>query len=110
MDINTSSRWTTRLLLILVLVSSSISAHEHQNLLIASSTSNDQMNEVEATFLEKVFNLMRASSSRLGYQHTWPKMKFGWRIVVGSIIGFFGAAFGTVGGVGGGGIFVPMLK
>ena len=36
-------------------------------------------------------------------------MKFGWQIVVGSIIGFFGAAFGSVGGVGGGGIFVPML-
>jgi len=36
-------------------------------------------------------------------------MKVGWRIVVGTIIGFFGAAFGSVGGVGGGGIFVPML-
>lgn len=29
--------------------------------------------------------------------------------MVGSMIGFFGAAFGSVGGVGGGGIFVPML-
>jgi hypothetical protein len=29
--------------------------------------------------------------------------------VLGSLIGFFGAAFGSVGGVGGGGIFVPML-
>nr|GMC77900.1 sulfite exporter TauE/SafE family protein 3-like [Ipomoea batatas] len=36
-------------------------------------------------------------------------MKFGWKIVVGSIIGLLGAAFGSVGGVGGGGIFVPML-
>jgi len=36
-------------------------------------------------------------------------MKFGWKIVVGTIIGFFGAALGSVGGVGGGGIFVPML-
>lgn len=36
-------------------------------------------------------------------------MKFGWKIIVGSIIGFCGAAFGSVGGVGGGGIFVPML-
>ncbi|KAF3328716.1 DNA-directed RNA polymerase isoform 2 [Carex littledalei] len=36
-------------------------------------------------------------------------MRFGWKIVVGSIIGFFGAAFGSVGGVGGGGIYVPML-
>lgn len=37
-------------------------------------------------------------------------MKFGWKIIVGSIIGFLGAAFGSVGGVGGGGIFVPMLS
>ena len=37
-------------------------------------------------------------------------MKFGWQIVLGSIIGFFGAALGSVGGVGGGGIFVPMLS
>lgn len=29
--------------------------------------------------------------------------------MLGSLIGFFGAAFGSVGGVGGGGIFVPML-
>ncbi|EMS53169.1 hypothetical protein TRIUR3_09961 [Triticum urartu] len=36
-------------------------------------------------------------------------MKLGWKIVLGSFIGFFGAAFGSIGGVGGGGIFVPML-
>ncbi|XWS16344.1 hypothetical protein CRYUN_Cryun34aG0077400 [Craigia yunnanensis] len=44
------------------------------------------------------------------YEHEWPGMKFGWKIVVGSILGFIGAAFGSVGGVGGGGIFVPMLS
>ncbi|CAL9180660.1 unnamed protein product [Musa hybrid cultivar] len=43
------------------------------------------------------------------YRHVWPPMKFGWEIVVGSIIGFLGSAFGSVGGVGGGGIYVPML-
>ncbi|KAK9102677.1 hypothetical protein Sjap_019931 [Stephania japonica] len=48
-------------------------------------------------------------SDESGYQHVWPEMKFGWKIVLGSIIGFLGAAFGSVGGVGGGGIFVPML-
>jgi uncharacterized membrane protein YfcA len=37
------------------------------------------------------------------------EMKFGWQIVLGTIIGFCGAAFGSIGGVGGGGIFVPML-
>jgi uncharacterized membrane protein YfcA len=36
-------------------------------------------------------------------------MEFGWKMVLGSLIGFFGASFGSVGGVGGGGIFVPML-
>ena len=37
-------------------------------------------------------------------------MELGWPIVVGTIVGSFGAAFGSVGGVGGGGIFVPMLS
>ena len=36
-------------------------------------------------------------------------MKFGWKTVVGAIITFLGSACGSVGGVGGGGIFVPML-
>ncbi|KAL2516902.1 Sulfite exporter TauE/SafE family protein [Abeliophyllum distichum] len=49
-------------------------------------------------------------ANKSGYQHVWPDLKFSWQIVVGSIIGFFGAAFGSVGGVGGGGIFVPMLS
>ncbi|KAM7255678.1 hypothetical protein ACFE04_008576 [Oxalis oulophora] len=48
--------------------------------------------------------------SRVGkYVHVWPPMKWGWKICVGSIIGFLGAAFGSVGGVGGGGIYVPDL-
>lgn len=59
-------------------------------------------------YLNKVLNFVWRPS-RLGYEHVWPEMEFGWKIVVGTIIGFIGAAFGTVGGVGGGGIFVPML-
>uniref|UniRef100_A0A5B6Z9J0 Sulfite exporter TauE/SafE family protein 4 n=1 Tax=Davidia involucrata TaxID=16924 RepID=A0A5B6Z9J0_DAVIN len=41
--------------------------------------------------------------------NVWPTLKFSWRIVLATVIGFLGSAFGTVGGVGGGGIFVPML-
>ncbi|XP_057482730.1 sulfite exporter TauE/SafE family protein 3-like [Actinidia eriantha] len=48
-------------------------------------------------------------NGKSGYEHVWPELAFGWRVVVGSIIGFFGAALGSIGGVGGGGIFVPML-
>ncbi|PIA52601.1 hypothetical protein AQUCO_01000467v1 [Aquilegia coerulea] len=43
------------------------------------------------------------------YHHVWPELEFDWKLVVGTIIGFFGAAMGSIGGVGGGGIFVPML-
>ncbi|XP_047318519.1 sulfite exporter TauE/SafE family protein 3-like [Impatiens glandulifera] len=43
------------------------------------------------------------------YQPVWPEIEFSWRLVVGSLVGFLGAALGSVGGVGGGGIFVPML-
>ncbi|XAR70875.1 hypothetical protein NMG60_11027909 [Bertholletia excelsa] len=49
-------------------------------------------------------------SDRSGYERVWPEMKFDFRIVLATIIGFGGAAFGSVGGVGGGGIFVPMLS
>ncbi|KAI5431996.1 hypothetical protein KIW84_035944 [Lathyrus oleraceus] len=57
-----------------------------------ASTSSNETKGVDANHHAKVF-----------YKHTWP------RIIVGTIIGFLGSSFGTVGGVGGGGIFVPML-
>ncbi|XP_015898554.3 sulfite exporter TauE/SafE family protein 4 [Ziziphus jujuba] len=44
-----------------------------------------------------------------GTDKVWPELKFNWRLVLATIIGFLGSACGTVGGVGGGGIFVPML-
>eukprot|EP01018_Ginkgo_biloba_P030269 Gb_05099 [translate_table: standard] len=40
----------------------------------------------------------------------WMELKFDWKVVIGSLIGFLGAALGSVGGVGGGGLFVPMLN
>ncbi|KAI3447519.1 hypothetical protein Pfo_004184 [Paulownia fortunei] len=39
----------------------------------------------------------------------WPELKFSWKLVLATVIGFLGSACGSVGGVGGGGIFVPML-
>ncbi|KAJ4847434.1 hypothetical protein Tsubulata_046064 [Turnera subulata] len=63
---------------------------------------------VSSYFLKVVNFLWR--SDETGYQHVWPELEFGWQIVVGTMVGFFGAACGSVGGVGGGGIFVPMLS
>ncbi|KAL0004846.1 hypothetical protein SO802_012407 [Lithocarpus litseifolius] len=37
------------------------------------------------------------------------ELEFSWRLVLATVIGFLGSACGTVGGVGGGGIFLPML-
>ncbi|XP_039028013.1 sulfite exporter TauE/SafE family protein 4-like [Hibiscus syriacus] len=39
----------------------------------------------------------------------WPELELNWRLVLATVIGFLGSACGTVGGVGGGGIFVPVL-
>ncbi|KAB2629663.1 hypothetical protein D8674_034458 [Pyrus ussuriensis x Pyrus communis] len=63
----------------------------------------------ESNYFFKAVNFLW-QSEKSGYHHVWPEMKFGWQIIVGSIVGFCGAAFGSVGGVGGGGIFVPMLS
>ncbi|EOY29674.1 Sulfite exporter TauE/SafE family protein [Theobroma cacao] len=74
-----------------------------------SLKNGDSAKESETNFFLKAINFLWRSDQS-GYQHVWPEMEFGWQIVLGSIIGFFGAAFGSVGGVGGGGIFVPMLN
>lgn len=63
---------------------------------------------IESNYLFDLFSLLQ-KKSEIHYHHVWPELEFGWRVIVGSVIGFFGAAFGSVGGVGGGGIFVPML-
>ncbi|XP_041024959.1 sulfite exporter TauE/SafE family protein 4-like isoform X2 [Juglans microcarpa x Juglans regia] len=61
-------------------------------------------------------NGLSSSSSTLSHsaygsitETVWPKLEFSWRLVLATVIGFLGSACGTVGGVGGGGIFVPML-
>ncbi|KAL2343220.1 hypothetical protein Fmac_004505 [Flemingia macrophylla] len=80
-------------LLVSVYVTSSHQNTDHETMLASNETKGVDTGDHDKGF----------------YKHTWPGMKFGWKIIVGSIIGFLGSAFGTVGGVGGGGIFVPML-
>lgn len=78
----------------------------------SSSGYNSYYEQVESFdhYLLNVRSLSRESEqSGPKYQHHWPDIRFGWRIIVGSVVGFFGAACGSVGGVGGGGIYVPML-
>ncbi|CAD5320560.1 unnamed protein product [Arabidopsis thaliana] len=48
-------------------------------------------------------------SSLSATEKIWPDLKFSWKLVLATVIAFLGSACGTVGGVGGGGIFVPML-
>ncbi|KAL9236147.1 hypothetical protein vseg_010849 [Gypsophila vaccaria] len=62
-------------------------------------------------YQQKQFNLSSSLDSRSVSINlkVWPKLEFGWRMALATLIGFLGSAFGTVGGVGGGGIFVPML-
>ncbi|XP_058728549.1 sulfite exporter TauE/SafE family protein 3-like [Vicia villosa] len=62
----------------------------------------------ESSSLQSLYHHVKVNSHS-GYEHIWPNIEFGWEIIVGSLIGVFGASFGSVGGVGGGGIFVPML-
>jgi hypothetical protein len=44
-----------------------------------------------------------------GLSFWMQELEFSWKLVLATVIGFLGSACGTVGGVGGGGIFVPML-
>ncbi|KAJ8640532.1 hypothetical protein MRB53_017226 [Persea americana] len=99
-------RWIRMIGLSFVLAS--VFASAEQNLILMASSRDEFMGTESDCFMDLLHFLWRPGESN--YHHVWPEMKFGWGIVVGSIIGFCGAAFGSVGGVGGGGIFVPMLN
>ncbi|XP_030453824.1 sulfite exporter TauE/SafE family protein 4 [Syzygium oleosum] len=66
---------------------------------------NETHEDAEPSALVSLRSTLRGSDT----EKVWPKLEFGWRVVVATVIGFLGSACGTVGGVGGGGIFVPML-
>ncbi|KAK7359152.1 hypothetical protein VNO77_01099 [Canavalia gladiata] len=80
-------------------------------LLLVSVYATSSHQNTEKGFLLHKKTASSASNKTKGVDTNYHAkgIKFGWRIIVGSIIGFLGSAFGTVGGVGGGGIFVPML-
>ncbi|RWR84304.1 Transmembrane protein TauE like [Cinnamomum micranthum f. kanehirae] len=88
-------------------VLASVLASAEWSLMMPETPKNDG-DDNESDFLLKVVNFLWQPKLST-YEHVWPAMKFGWKIIVGTIVGFLGAAFGSVGGVGGGGIFVPML-
>ncbi|KAG5562607.1 hypothetical protein RHGRI_005363 [Rhododendron griersonianum] len=92
-----------------VLVASMLASAERALKLQQASTETPAVEASGSDYLSQFVNFLWQSDRSSGYRHVWPEMKFDFRIVLGSIIGFFGAAFGSVGGVGGGGIFVPML-
>ncbi|XP_073143161.1 sulfite exporter TauE/SafE family protein 3-like isoform X2 [Henckelia pumila] len=91
---------------VIVLACGVVSADEGLKRGIARN--DGSMENSESGYLTKTITLFLRNVETL-FQHVWPNMEFGWRIVVGTVIGFFGAALGSVGGVGGGGIFVPMF-
>ncbi|CAM0913731.1 unnamed protein product [Alopecurus aequalis] len=94
------SKWHAVAVLGIVYIVAAAAAVDHKGLPSAGTAAAPE----EARSRGKVEN-----PGRTTYHHVWPPMKSGWRIVLGSFVGFFGAAFGSLGGVGGGGIFVPML-
>ncbi|CAA0837259.1 Sulfite exporter TauE/SafE family protein [Striga hermonthica] len=74
-----------------------------------SAQNNPEDYSESAHLMTNIMNFLQQSVVNMLSKHVWPEMEFGWKIVVGTVIGFFGAALGSIGGAGGGGIFVPML-
>lgn len=61
-------------------------------------------------FLKGKMDVSFAEGFRFFWEKSLQKLELNWKIVLATVIGFLGSGFGTVGGVGGGGIFVPMLN
>lgn len=100
--------WMVSLCILLLTASGErpLKAREGDHLASAIVDQKEKMGE--AGVMNKLLHFLW-QTGHSSYQPVWPEMKLGWRIIVGTIIGFVGAALGSVGGVGGGGIFVPML-
>ncbi|KAL4603378.1 hypothetical protein ACB092_10G120100 [Castanea dentata] len=98
--------WMVMMYYLIALVVSGVSAQRELRLEALSFNGTEEI--PESNYLLKAVNFLW-QANKSGYHHVWPEIKLNWQIIVGSIVGFFGAAFGSVGGVGGGGIFVPML-
>ncbi|KAG6490131.1 hypothetical protein ZIOFF_051414 [Zingiber officinale] len=71
----------------------------------AGSNRSDCMEDDKPPLLGRLVNSLPKNGS---HSHAWPELELGWRVVLGSTITFAGSALGSVGGVGGGGIFVPI--
>lgn len=109
MDFSVARRiWKAIPMISLNLVCAIMIASAERSLKSAATGSNEPEDTLSNYFFKAANFLWQSDES--GYQHVWPDMKFGWKIILGTVVGFFGAAFGSVGGVGGGGIFVPMLS
>ncbi|KAI5337081.1 hypothetical protein L3X38_016350 [Prunus dulcis] len=102
-----SLRRTAAMVVIGFLLAASVVASA-QETLEQDASSYSGSDKFQPDYFDRVLNFLW-QPGRFGYEHVWPELKFDWKIVVGTVIGFIGASFGTVGGVGGGGIFVPML-
>ncbi|CAI9284338.1 unnamed protein product [Lactuca saligna] len=104
-------RWRIITVTVISLVTVSMLASADRTLLkedlAASAALNVDGDLQNGSFVKFARSLFQTSGS--GYEHVWPEMELGWKIVLGSFIGFCGAIFGSAAGVGGGGIFVPML-
>ncbi|KAL3824361.1 hypothetical protein ACJIZ3_020390 [Penstemon smallii] len=93
---------------LLVLACAVVSVSAEEGLEQKISSPNGTSEKVDLSYFTRKISFLLQSRD-IFFQHVWPDMELSWRIVLGTVIGFFGAALGSVGGVGGGGIFVPML-
>ncbi|XP_075075040.1 sulfite exporter TauE/SafE family protein 3 isoform X2 [Nicotiana tabacum] len=94
--------------IVFVVLSSNVFASAEQISDRITLSNNGTTHDFESGYVFNLFNILRLKAE-MHYHHVWPELQVGWRVIVGSIIGFFAAALGSAGGVGGGGIFVPML-
>ncbi|XP_047322139.1 sulfite exporter TauE/SafE family protein 3-like [Impatiens glandulifera] len=108
-EFNHRAKWIASWMILGCLLFAVSEVRSADRLLRSNNTYNNvKENETGEGFAMKLLHFFW-QSGKSSYQPVWPDMEFGWRLVLGSVVGFFGAALGSVGGVGGGGIFVPML-
>jgi hypothetical protein len=76
---------------------------------ISPSSLVEQLKLNQHVWLDAKFLLLLLVVNVL-WPRAWQKFEPSWRLAIGTFLGFMGAAFGSVGGVGGGGFYLPILS
>jgi len=114
-----SSHFQTWILVAAMLIGASIALSDPQTSVLSTGSSSPGHGEVHLTrdheqpavlYSLKGIVMQVFSFEGSGQDLHWPKLELNWRLVLAILLGSLGASICSAGGVGGGGLFIPLFN